>query len=89
MQALVVEKAGSPLMSVQVPSPIALKGQVLVRIKSSGVNPLDIKISQGNAAHAQQPLPAILGIDMAGVVEALGPGVTRSVSYTHLTLPTM
>lgn len=77
MQALVVEKAGNPLMSVQVPRPIPLEGQVLVRIKSSGVNPLDIKISQGNAAHARQPLPAILGIDMAGVVEALGPGVTR------------
>ncbi len=77
MQALVVEKAGSPLMSVQVPGPTPLEGQVLVRIKSSGVNPLDIKISQSNATHARQPLPAILGIDMAGVVEALGPGVTR------------
>ncbi len=77
MQALVVEKAGNPLMSVQVPRPIPLEGQALVRITSSGVNPLDIKISQGNAAHARQPLPAILGIDMAGVVEALGPGVTR------------
>ncbi|MFZ1427269.1 MAG: zinc-dependent alcohol dehydrogenase family protein [Geminicoccaceae bacterium] len=77
MQALVVESAGGPLMSVHVPSPTLLEGQVLVRIKSSGINPLDIKISQGNAAHAQQPLPAILGMDMAGTVEALGPGVTR------------
>jgi NADPH:quinone reductase len=50
-------------------------GQILVRIKASGVNPLDTKIHSGDAAHARQPLPAILGIDLAGVVEAVGPGV--------------
>ena len=43
---------------------------------ASGVNPLDTKIHAGEAAHARQPLPAILGINLAGVVEALGPGVT-------------
>ena len=52
-------------------------GQVLVRInKASGVNPLDTKIHAGEAAHARHPLPAVLGIDVAGVVEAVGPGVT-------------
>jgi NADPH:quinone reductase-like Zn-dependent oxidoreductase len=49
---------------------------VLVRIHASGVNPLDAKIAAGKAAHARMPLPAVLGIDMAGVVEAVGPGVT-------------
>jgi NADPH:quinone reductase len=51
-------------------------GQVLVRIKASGVNPLDTKIYAGQAAHAKHPLPGILGINMAGVVEAIGPGVS-------------
>jgi NADPH:quinone reductase len=51
-------------------------GQVLVRILASGVNPLDTKIHAGQAAHARHPLPAILGIDLAGVVEAVGPGVS-------------
>jgi NADPH2:quinone reductase len=41
-----------------------------------GVNPLDTKIHAGQAAHARQPLPAILGIDLAGAVEAVGSGVT-------------
>jgi NADPH:quinone reductase-like Zn-dependent oxidoreductase len=50
---------------------------VLVCVKSSGVNPLDVKIHAGNAAHAQVQLPAILGIDIAGVVEAVGPDETR------------
>jgi NADPH:quinone reductase len=50
--------------------------QVRVRIAASGVNPLDTKIRAGKAAHAKQPLPAVLGLDMAGTVEAVGAGVT-------------
>jgi len=49
---------------------------VLVRVRASGVNPLDTKIRAGKAAHAKQPLPAVLGLDMAGVVEEVGRGVT-------------
>ena len=48
----------------------------MVRIKASAVNPLDLKIAKGQAAHARHPLPAILGIDLAGVVESVGAGVT-------------
>jgi NADPH2:quinone reductase len=48
---------------------------VLVRIAASAVNPLDLKIQAGEASHARHPLPAILGIDMAGTVEAVGRGV--------------
>ena len=50
---------------------------MLVRIAASGVNPLDMKIHAGAAEHARHTLPAILGIDLAGTVEAIGPGVTR------------
>jgi NADPH:quinone reductase-like Zn-dependent oxidoreductase len=50
---------------------------VLVRIHASGVNPLDTKIYAGAAAHARQPLPAILGLDLAGVVAAVGAGVEQ------------
>jgi NADPH:quinone reductase-like Zn-dependent oxidoreductase len=46
---------------------------VLVRIHASGVNPLDTKIRAGKAEHAKQPLPAVLGLDMAGTVEEVGP----------------
>jgi NADPH2:quinone reductase len=59
---------------------IALPGpgtkQALVRICASGVNPLDTKIRAGKAAHARQPLPAVLGVDMAGIVEEIGPSGT-------------
>jgi NADPH:quinone reductase-like Zn-dependent oxidoreductase len=34
---------------------------VLIRISAGGVNPIDTKIRAGKAAHAKQPLPAVLG----------------------------
>lgn len=61
--------------SIDVPRPGVAAGQVLVRIRASGVNPLDLKIRAGAAPHARQPLPAILGMDFAGVVEEIGEGV--------------
>ena len=76
MQALVLKNLASPLVLVNVARPVAGDGQVLVRIKASGVNPLDTKIAAGKADHAQMPLASILGIDMAGVVEAVGAGVS-------------
>jgi len=75
MRALVLETHGGPFRDTLVARPRPGSGQVLVRIAASGVNPLDLKIRAGAAAHARHPLPAILGIDLAGVVEVVGPGV--------------
>jgi NADPH2:quinone reductase len=75
MKALILESYGSPFRMAEVPRPVPKAGEVLVRVKASGVNPLDTKIRAGAAAHARHPLPAILGIDLAGVVEAVGPAV--------------
>jgi NADPH2:quinone reductase len=76
MQAAVLDSAGAAFRIAPVARPQPQPGQVLVRIEASAVNPLDTKIRAGQAAHARQPLPAILGIDLAGVVEAVGDGVT-------------
>lgn len=73
MQALVVDAIDAPLRLTIIPKPVAGVGQVLVRVKASGLNPLDAKIRAGQAAHAQQPLPAVIGVDLAGTVEAIGP----------------
>lgn len=77
MDAAVLDTHGAPFRIAAIPRPAPAPGQVLVRIEASGVNPLDLKIHAGGAAHARHPLPAILGIDLAGTVEALGDGVTR------------
>lgn len=77
MAASVVGVAGGPFKLRAVPMPSIGDTQVLVRIAASGLNPLDAKIRAGQAAHARQPLPAVLGIDMAGTVEAVGHAVTQ------------
>jgi NADPH2:quinone reductase len=76
MKALVLENFNSPYQLKEVDKPVARKGEVLVKIKASGVNPLDLKIKAGQAAHAKAILPAILGIDLAGIVETVGKEVT-------------
>src|ERR1700730_11060155 len=76
MKIYVVEVANGPFQEVDVTKPEPGPGQVLVRICASGVNPLDTKIRAGKAAHAKQPLPAVLGLDMAGIIEEVGPDVT-------------
>ena len=75
MQAALLDGPKQPFRVASVARPTPKSGEVLVRIKASGVNPLDLKIRAGQAAHARHPLPAILGIDLAGTVEAIGPGV--------------
>ena len=75
MRAAVLTEFGSSLQisDMEVPSPGP--GKVLVRVMASGVNPLDTKIRRGQAGHAQTVPPAVLGMDLAGVVESVGDGV--------------
>lgn len=75
MTAALLEQYGKPLRIAEIARPVPQEGEVLVRVQASGVNPLDLKIRAGQAAHARQPLPAILGIDLAGTVEEIGAGV--------------
>jgi len=75
VKAWQVETPGGEFREITLPLSSPGPQKVLVRIAASGVNPLDTKIRAGAAAHARQPLPAILGLDMAGIVEAVGPDV--------------
>ena len=56
--------------------PIRHPGQVLVRLKAAGINPIDTKLRRNGTFYPDR-LPAILGCDGAGVVEAVGEQVTR------------
>lgn len=77
MRALYIEEVDGPFMHREQAMPAAGAGEVLVRVAASSVNPLDAKIRAGRAGHARHPLPAVLGIDLAGTVVAVGEGVTR------------
>ena len=75
-KAWLVESQGGEFRETEISQPALGANQVLVRIVASGVNPLDTKIRAAKAPHARQPLPAVLGVDIAGTVEEVGPGVT-------------
>src|ERR1019366_57438 len=75
MKAIQIHAFGDPkvLQLEQVPDPVPQKGQVLVRAKAVGVNPVDTYIRGGG--YGDRPFPFIPGFDAAGVVEAVGPEV--------------
>jgi NADPH:quinone reductase-like Zn-dependent oxidoreductase len=79
MKAIVLHEYGGPdkLKYEDVPDPVAGEGEVLVRLSATSVNPVDFKMRSGAAA-SRFPVefPGILGRDIAGIVRALGPGVT-------------
>ncbi|MBD0370278.1 MAG: NADPH:quinone reductase [Pyrinomonadaceae bacterium] len=78
MKAIRILEFGGPeqLKLEEVPDPQPQAGQVLVRVHAAGINPVDAYIRSG--AHVVKPaLPYTPGMDSAGVVEALGEGVTR------------
>lgn len=72
MSALVLTEENGELTLQQIDVPPMADDQVLVEIYASGVNPVDIKIKTGKAAHARHPLPAVLGMDLAGKVVRIG-----------------
>jgi NADPH:quinone reductase-like Zn-dependent oxidoreductase len=80
MKAVVIHSYGGPdvLKFEDVGDPIPGKGEVLVKTVATSVNPFDFKIRSG-AVKEFVPItfPAILGLDVSGIVSAVGPGVTE------------
>ena len=65
------------LVHEDVPKPEAKAGEVLVRVRAAGVNPVDWKIRSGGLKSMSPKLPQIPGFDVAGVVASVGAGVER------------
>ncbi|WP_414941428.1 NADP-dependent oxidoreductase [Amycolatopsis sp. cmx-11-51] len=82
MRAIIITQYGEPdvLRSAEVPLPEPGPGQVRVAVKAAGVNPIDWKIRSGAMAEVR-PLdfPHILGLELAGVVDAVGEGAGFAV----------
>lgn len=76
MKAIRVHEFGGPemLRCDDLPVPEPGQGEVLVKMAAAGVNFIDIYHRIGIY---QQPLPTTLGVEGAGTVEAVGPGVTE------------
>ncbi|WP_286309029.1 NADP-dependent oxidoreductase [Agromyces mangrovi Wang et al. 2018] len=82
-RAVMIERRGSVegLAVREVERPDPGPGQVRVRVEAAGLNPVDWKIIERDAAWqayaADLALPVGNGNDLAGIVDAVGPGVTR------------
>jgi NADPH2:quinone reductase len=99
MKAIRVHEFGDPnvLKLEDIPIPVVSNGQVLVRVKAVGINPIETYIRAGKIGPMKFPYTP--GNDSAGLVEAVGTGVTHirhgdrvytsktlSGSYAELTL---
>jgi NADPH:quinone reductase-like Zn-dependent oxidoreductase len=79
MKAIVIHGYGDPevLKYEDYPDPVPGLGEVLVRVVASSINPFDFKIRSGSLKDfLPLTFPAILGLDVSGTVESVGPGVT-------------
>src|SRR5258705_8415001 len=80
MKAIVIHRFGPPeVMSYEdVPEPAPRAGEIRIRIHAATVNRvLDVGLRAGKPVQPGITLPLIPGVDCAGVIEALGAGVTR------------
>lgn len=78
MKAIVVHQYGGPevLKFEEYPDPVAGPGEVLVRVAATSVNPIDYKRRAGKTQDFYpMKFPGLIGIDVAGTVLAVGPGV--------------
>ncbi|TXB71347.1 NADP-dependent oxidoreductase [Paracoccus aurantiacus] len=80
MQAFAMTKYGGPEVAElrEMPKPAPGAGEVLVRVHAAGLNPVDYKIREGGLkAILRFPLPAVMGNEISGVVEAQGEGASQ------------
>jgi NADPH:quinone reductase-like Zn-dependent oxidoreductase len=78
MKAIVVHQYGGPeeLKYEDFPDPVAGEGEVLVRVAAASVNPIDWKRRAGlTKDFYPMTFPGLIGVDMAGTVMKIGPGV--------------
>ena len=80
MKAARVLRFGPPgvIINDDLPRPEPAAGQLLVRVKAAGVGNWDALVREGKIPN--EPLPLILGYELSGIVEAIGPSVSGFTS---------
>jgi len=73
----ITEFGGPEVLNINtVPDPEPGPGEVLIRVRATSVNPVDIQLRRGDYSDAVN-LPAKIGVDVAGVITKVGPGASR------------
>jgi NADPH:quinone reductase len=78
MKAVVVTEYGAKAETVDLPTPDAGAGRVLIKVLAAGMNPMDRQIADGGwQSLMPATFPMVLGADLAGTVEKVGDGSNR------------
>jgi NADPH2:quinone reductase len=77
MRAVAVNRFGDLPEVVEVTTPTAEPGQVLIKLVAASINPMDAKLASGEWRPAPAVFPMVLRVDGAGLVETTGEGATR------------
>ncbi|HEX6395660.1 MAG TPA: NADP-dependent oxidoreductase [Acidimicrobiales bacterium] len=77
MRAVTVREYGGTPAVAEVPTPEPGPGQILIRLRAAGMNPMDLWLASGAWKPMPATFPMVLGADGAGVVERLGEGTSR------------
>ena len=77
MRAVTVTEYGATPAVAEIPTPEPGPGQVLIKLRAAGMNPMDSMLASGAWKPMPATFPMVLGADGAGVVEQLGEGASR------------
>jgi NADPH:quinone reductase-like Zn-dependent oxidoreductase len=77
MRAVIVNEYGGTPYIAEIPTPQPGPSQVLIKLRASGVNPMDRTLASGAQRSEAATFPMVLGADGAGIVEKIGEGETR------------
>ena len=77
MRAATVTEYGATPVVREIPTPKPGQGQVLIKLRAAGMNPMDLWLASGAWKPTPATFPMVLGADGAGVVEELGEGTSR------------
>ncbi|MDX6740580.1 NADP-dependent oxidoreductase [Actinocorallia sp. A-T 12471] len=82
MKAIGFTVPGGPevLTELDLPTPEAGPGELRVRVHAAAVNPADILVRRGDVDLSRLPAPYVPGMDVAGVVEQVGPGTETDLA---------
>lgn len=88
MKAVQFRQFGPPdvLSIIETPAPVPAQGEVLVRVHAAGVNYFEV-LMRGDRYAVTPELPMIPGVEVAGIVEQIGPGVDPSLRGARVAVP--
>src|SRR5436309_11143359 len=85
MRAMILEQTGSPLREAELPDPRPGEGEVVVRVRACGVCRTDLHVADGELPEPK--LPLVLGHQIVGTVEAVGPRVDGLATGQRVGVP--